>query len=137
MLTFANELQLTILFKSKHIFIDGTFSVCSPFFDPVFTIHGVHHEYGEFSLHPLDHVCEICLFEVVPCVIALLPGRSATIYKYLLQLLDEQATELNLTFEPEMITSDFETRLIKTVKQHVTTLALLLILSTSVSLNFL
>ncbi|CAF1550417.1 unnamed protein product, partial [Adineta ricciae] len=44
-LTFANDLQLTILFKSSHIFIDGTFQVCPPFFDQVFTIHGVHHEH--------------------------------------------------------------------------------------------
>ena len=46
-LTFANDLQLTILFKSSHIFIDGTFKVCPPFFDQVFTIHGVHHEHGK------------------------------------------------------------------------------------------
>jgi hypothetical protein len=135
MLTFENELQLTILFKSKHIFIDGTFSVCPPFFDQVFTIHGVHHEHSEFSLYSLVHVYKICLFEVVPCVIALLPGRSATIYKQLFQLLDEQATDLNMTFEPEVITSDFETGLIKTVKQHVITFFLLLILSTSLSLS--
>ena len=121
MLTFANELQLTILFKSKHIFIDGTFSVCPPFFDQVFTIHGVHHEHSEFSFYSFVHVCEISLLVVVPCVIALLPGRSATIYKQLFQLLDEQATDLKMTFEPEVITSDFETGLIKTIKQHVTT----------------
>lgn len=53
MLAFANELQVVILFKSKHIFIDGTFSVCPPFFDQVFTIHGVHHEHGEFSFYSL------------------------------------------------------------------------------------
>ena len=116
MLTFANELQLTILLKSEHIFIDGTFSVCPPFFDQVFSIHGVHHEHSEFSLYSLIHLCEISLFEVVPCVIALLPDRSATIYKQLFQLLDEQATDLNMAFEPEVITSDFETGLIKTVK---------------------
>lgn len=77
----------------------------------------------------------LCLFEVVPCVIALLPGRSATIYKHLFQLLDEQATDLNLAFEPEVITSDFETGLIKTVKQHVIMFFLLLISSTSLSLS--
>ena len=48
-LAFANDLQLAILFKSKHIFIDGTFSVCPPFFDQVFTIHGAHHEHGKLS----------------------------------------------------------------------------------------
>ncbi|CAF1672524.1 unnamed protein product, partial [Adineta ricciae] len=100
MLAFANELQLVILFKSKHIFIDGTFSVCPPFFDQVFIIHGVHHEH------------------VVPCVLALLPGRSATVYKHLFETLDEQATDLDMSFEPEMITSAFESGLIKAVQQH-------------------
>ncbi|CAF1372389.1 unnamed protein product [Adineta ricciae] len=75
MLAFANELQLVILFNLKHIFIDGTFSICPPFFDQVFTIHGVHHEY------------------VVLCVLALLPGRSATVYKHLFQMLDENDHE--------------------------------------------
>jgi hypothetical protein len=119
MLTFANDLQLVILFKSKHIFIDGTFSVCPPFFDQVFTIHGVHHEHGEFFPYSLINASKMFLFVVVPCVIALLPGRSATVYKRLFELLDEQATDLGMTFEPELITSDFETGLIKTVKQHV------------------
>ncbi|CAF1484895.1 unnamed protein product [Adineta ricciae] len=99
-LTFANDLQLTILFKSNHIFIESTFQVCPPLFVQVSTIHGVHQKH------------------VVPCVIALLPGRSATIYKRLFQLLDQEAADLHMTFEPKLITSDFESGLIKAVKHH-------------------
>ena len=67
------------------------------------------------SLSTRLFICVRFVSEVVPCVIALLPGRSATIYKQLFQLLDEQATDLSLTFEPEVITRDFESELIKAV----------------------
>ncbi|CAF3028998.1 unnamed protein product [Rotaria sp. Silwood2] len=99
-LIFASEQQLVMLFESKHIFIDGTFLVCPPFFDQVLTIHGVHHAH------------------VLPCIIALLPGRSSAFYNYLFQLLDQHASDLHMTFEPELITTDFESGLIKSVKHH-------------------
>ena len=59
------------------------------------------------------------IFQVVPCVIALLPGRSAVIYEHLFQLLDEEATQLRMRFEPDFIMSDFEQGLIAAVKNHV------------------
>ena len=59
------------------------------------------------------------IFQVVPCVVALLPGRSAVTYEHLFQLLDEEATQLRMRFEPHFITSDFEQGLIAAVKNHV------------------
>ncbi|CAF4485167.1 unnamed protein product, partial [Rotaria sp. Silwood2] len=97
---FASEQQLVMLFESKLIFIDGTFLVCPPFFDQVLTIHGVHHEHA------------------MPCIIALLPGRSSVFYNHLFQLLDQHASDLHMTFEPQLITTDFESGLIKSVKHH-------------------
>lgn len=117
-LIFANEKQLLTLFESKHIFIDGTFSVCPPFFDQVLTIHGIHHEHGEFLLMFLLYKFTFP-FEVVPCVIAVLPGRSSTFYNHLFQLLDEYAASLHMSFEPDLITTDFENGLIKSIKHHV------------------
>jgi hypothetical protein len=63
---------------------------------------------------------------VVPCVLALLPGRSAIVYKHLFQLLDEEATQLHMRFEPSIITSDFEQGLIAAVKNHVCFFSLIL-----------
>ncbi|CAF4431060.1 unnamed protein product, partial [Rotaria sp. Silwood2] len=99
-LIFASERQLVMLFESKHIFIDDTFLVCPPFFDQVLTIHGVHHEH------------------VMPFIIALLPDRSSVFYNHLFQLLDQHASDLHMTFEPQLITTDFESELIKSVKHH-------------------
>ncbi len=46
-IVFATDLQLIILFNSSQIFLDGTFDVCPPYFDQVFTIHCIHHQRGE------------------------------------------------------------------------------------------
>ncbi|CAF1494087.1 unnamed protein product [Rotaria sordida] len=99
-LVFATGLQLAIFFQSSHIFMDGTFTVCPPYFDQVFTMHCIHHD------------------QAIPCIIALLPGRSAMIYQYIFDLLDNEAKELGLTFGPDTITSDFEPGLIKAIKRQ-------------------
>ena len=118
-LIFATEKQLIILYESQHIFIDRTFSVCPPFFDQVLTIHGVHHEHGELLLSLLLYEFKNFLLQVVPCVIALLPGRSSTFYNHLFQLLDQHAANLRMTFELNVVTTDFENGLIKSIKHHV------------------
>ena len=46
-LTFANQLQLAILFNSSYIFIHGTFKVCRPVFNQVSTLHGIVDKHGE------------------------------------------------------------------------------------------
>jgi hypothetical protein len=53
------------------------------------------------------------------CVVALLCGRTAKIYKELFSVLDDHAKRLNLKFEPKRVTSDFEKALIKTVAEEV------------------
>ncbi|CAF3867561.1 unnamed protein product [Rotaria sordida] len=99
-LVFATGLQLAIFFQSSHIFMDGTFTVCPPYFDQVFTMYCIHHD------------------QAIPCIIALLPGRSAMIYQYIFDLLDNEAKELGLSFGPDTITSDFEPGLIKAIKRQ-------------------
>jgi hypothetical protein len=41
MLIFASQKQLELLFNSSTLFMDGTFSATPPFFNQVFTIHGL------------------------------------------------------------------------------------------------
>lgn len=46
MLTFGSPKQLQLLFDSSIIFMDGTFLTAPPFFDQVFTIHGLQFDCG-------------------------------------------------------------------------------------------
>ena len=55
----------------------------------------------------------------VPCVIALLPGRSANVYKHLFQSLQQEAKQLRLRFRPDVIMTDFEPGLINAVNHEV------------------
>ena len=55
----------------------------------------------------------------VPCVIALLPGRSANVYKHLFQSLQQEAKQLRLRFQPDVVMTDFEPGLINAVNHQV------------------
>ncbi len=59
------------------------------------------------------------VYLAVPCIIALLPGRSAIIYKHLFELLQQEAKQLRLKFKPDIITTDFEPGLIKAINDQV------------------
>ncbi|CAF4460280.1 unnamed protein product [Rotaria socialis] len=63
MMLFATDEQLRMLFSAKTIMIDGTFSASVPHFNQVFSLHCIKYGYN------------------FPCVIGLLPGRTASIYK--------------------------------------------------------
>ena len=55
----------------------------------------------------------------VPCVIALLPGRSVNVYKHLFQPLQQEAKQLRLRFPPDVVMTDFEPGLINAVNHEV------------------
>ncbi|CAF4117504.1 unnamed protein product, partial [Adineta steineri] len=97
---FATDEQLRMLFSAKTIMIDGTFSACVPQFDQVFSLHCVKYGYN------------------FPCVIGLLPGRTATIYKHVFEVLDAAAKSLNYKFNPNKVMFDFERALIKTIASY-------------------
>ena len=71
--------------------------------------------------YPHSHTANITcyVFQVLPYVLSLLPGRSATIYNHIFELLEQEAADRRMTFEPDTITTDFEKGLIKSVKNHV------------------
>ena len=66
-----------------------------------------------------DYLIVFFLYVDLPCVIGLLPGRTAAVYKHVFNLLDAAAARLNLVFEPTNIMSDYEKALIKTIAAHV------------------
>ncbi|CAF4728863.1 unnamed protein product, partial [Rotaria socialis] len=53
-----------------------------------------------------------------PCVFALLTGRSSSIYKEMLQQLEEEAERLQMDFVPNQITTDFEKALVKPLREQ-------------------
>ena len=54
-----------------------------------------------------------------PCVVSLLCGKTADVYRQLFYELQEYADRLDMKFEPSHIMSDFEISLIKAVRQTV------------------
>ncbi|CAF3678300.1 unnamed protein product [Rotaria sp. Silwood1] len=100
-LIFATDDQLRILFKAKHILMDGTFSSCPPFFEQLYTLHAIKYE------------------QCFPCVFVLLTGRSNPMYKDVFKQLEEEAKRLQMNFLPDQITTDFEKALVKPLQKQV------------------
>ncbi|CAF1356593.1 unnamed protein product [Adineta ricciae] len=97
MVLYATDEQLRLLFDCSHILMDGTFDSCPPHFDQIYSIHGIRN--GQNFL----------------CVLALLTGRFAAIYKDLFMILTQHANRLGLHFSPSQITTDFEPAMISAV----------------------
>ncbi|CAF1474881.1 unnamed protein product [Rotaria sordida] len=98
-LIFATDKQLEILFSSEWIFLDGTFDACPKEFKQIYTIHGLK------------------FYQNFPCAISLLSGKTTDTYRQLFHELEYHAERLKLKFLPVHIMSDFETSLIKVVKE--------------------
>ncbi|CAF1165111.1 unnamed protein product [Rotaria sordida] len=98
MILFATDKQLEVLFSSEWIFLDGTFDKCPKQFQQIYTIHGLKFQQN------------------FPCVICLLSGKTADIYRQLFLELNDHATRLKMKFEPKHVMSDFEMSLIKVIK---------------------
>ncbi|CAF1586169.1 unnamed protein product [Adineta ricciae] len=90
MLVFASTEQLKVLFNSPIILMDGTFSSSPTIFDQVYCIHAIKFE------------------QSFVCVFALLSDRKKGTYKLLFQELRNKAVELNMSFNPNIVMSDFE-----------------------------
>ncbi|CAF5134618.1 unnamed protein product, partial [Rotaria magnacalcarata] len=93
LLVFTSREQLTLLFESSIIFMDGTFSASSSIFDQVYSLHGIKYQ------------------QCFACAFGLLSDRKKPTYKFLFQELKNLAAEMNLCFNPITIMSDFETGL--------------------------
>ncbi|CAF1525012.1 unnamed protein product [Adineta ricciae] len=78
-------------------FLDGTFYATPPFFDQIFTIHGLKFD---------------CAF---PCIFAVLPDRKKATYQELFQEVKSIAASMGQIWQPDQIMSDFETGLMPAV----------------------
>ena len=47
MIVFATDEQLRLLFGCSHILMDGTFDSSPPYFDQIYSIHGIKNEQSE------------------------------------------------------------------------------------------
>jgi hypothetical protein len=135
-IVFSTDEQLRLLFTSSHIMMDGTFDSCPPHFDQIYSIHGIKNDQSQLISFSLINI--YILYDSIGfvCVLALLCGRSALIYKELFSILTQHAHRLNLEFRPARITSDFEAALIKTVAEEVISFPFSLINFFSSSLSF-
>ncbi|CAF4340278.1 unnamed protein product, partial [Rotaria magnacalcarata] len=97
LLVFTSREQLTLLFESSIIFMDGTFSASPSIFDQVYSLHGIKYQ------------------QCFACAFGLLPDRKKPTYKFLFQELKNLAAEMNLCFNPITIMSDFETGLAEAI----------------------
>ncbi|CAF3223149.1 unnamed protein product [Rotaria socialis] len=87
-LIFATDDQPHVPFKAKHILMDGTFSSCPPFMKQVYTLHAIKFE------------------------------QSDSIFKEMLQQLEEDVERPQMDFVPNQITTDFEKALVKTLREQ-------------------
>ncbi len=96
---FATEENLSILYHSDEVFMDGTFKTCPSIFKQIYIFHGYF------------------MGKLFPLVYALLTGKSQTIYERLFTLLNEKIVELNNTpLQPLKFRIDFELAAINSIR---------------------
>jgi len=100
MLLFATDDHLRLLASSKTGFMDGTFKVCPSLYYQLFTIHGVVEE------------------AIVPLVYVLLTQKMRTAYFDMLSKLRKQVANLHLSFNQDVIVTDFDSSTIEAARQH-------------------
>ncbi|CAF3509552.1 unnamed protein product [Rotaria sp. Silwood2] len=101
-IVYATDLQLKLLFNSKKIFVDDTFSTAPNGFDQVFLIHD--QQLGQTG---------------VPVVFCLLSNRRTTTYIELFQRFKHEAKVLGEQFQPKYVVSDFEGAIIAAVQHEL------------------
>ena len=118
MILFSSAEQLNLLFSSKIILMDGTFSSCPKIFDQVYTIHGIKYEQCK-SAQSLSSISVHLIHVAFPCVFGLQPNRWKTTYQFLIHELKCIADQMKLEFTPKVVMSDFEPALEGVVKIEV------------------
>lgn len=59
MIIFATDEQLRLLFGCAHILMDGTFDSCPPYFDQIYSIHGIKNEQSKIFLFIYRALCTL------------------------------------------------------------------------------
>ncbi|CAF1476102.1 unnamed protein product [Rotaria sp. Silwood1] len=102
-IAFASPMQLKILFSSKLICIDGTFSICPRKHKQLLIIQTIDEE----------------MYDATPVLYALLNGKKAYTYTLLFRALKNAAKQMNMKLEPNRIISDYESGFVSTVKKEL------------------
>lgn len=116
LLIFASDQQLDLLFQSKVIYMDGTFSKTPPHFMQVYILHAIMFDICEFSCTSLR---KKTFFSGLPCVFSLLVNKKAITYRQIFSELKEIAIQRGKAFSPSVVMTDFETGLIPVIKSEV------------------
>ena len=118
LILFSSPEQLNLLFTSRTMLMDGTFSSCPKIFDQVYTIHCIKYEQCEWNYFFASILVRLTSL-AFPCVFGLLPNRYKTTYQFLIHELKSIASDINLEFAPKVVMSDFESALVGVVKAEV------------------
>ena len=100
MIIFCSAIGLKILSECNRWHGDGTFSVVPDGFYQLYVIHGLYKS------------------NMLPCVFALLTGKSEDIYKKLVSELKDGALKNSFELKPTQLTIDFEQAVIGAFKYH-------------------
>ena len=117
MLMFCTRGQLELLFDSPMVMMDGTFSASPPFFDQIYSIHVMKFDASKKS--NLFHTPNFYFIVGFPCVFTILPDRKKHTYSEMFQELKILATQLNRSFHPNRILTDYEPSIIAAISIEV------------------
>lgn len=118
MLIFCTKTQLELLFDSPVIMMDGTFNATPPFFQQIYSIHALKYDSSNKYIF-FDLVCFYYFFIDFPCVFSILPNKKRSTYLELFNELKNLAAELNRSFQPSRILTDFESSILSLIPTEV------------------
>jgi hypothetical protein len=117
MLIFSTKTQLEVLFDSALIMMDGTFSATPPFFHQIYSIHALKYDSSnKYAFFDLSH---FYFFIGFPCVFTIMPNNKKPTYLQLFNELKSLAAELNRSFQPSRIFTDFEPSILSLIPTEV------------------
>ena len=97
-LMFATDANLDKLFRSPHIFMDGTFDAAPRLYSQLYTIHAIE---GEST------------GKIIPLVFCLMNDKTRQSYQQIFRLLKDNANDRHIIWQPRNITTDFESSALK------------------------
>ena len=114
---FCTRGQLELLFDSPVVMMNDTFSATLPFFDQIYSIHVMKFDASKKS--NLFHTPNFYFIVDFPCVFTILPDRKRHTYSEMFQELKGLATQLNRSFQPDRLLTDYEPSIIAAISIQV------------------
>ena len=114
---FCTREQLELLFDSPMVMVDGTFSATPPFFHQIYSIHVVKCDASK--KYNLVHTPNLYFIVGFPCVFTILSNRKKHTYSEMFKELKSLGTQLNRSFQPDRILTDYEPSIIAVISIEV------------------